>query len=328
MPELMKVIRREGWSENAPGGEEIERTDVKCPYFPDQPVYDSSVTDNQRASFDPTANRRGDIQALSLGRGWYCIDYAFRMTAVPTFRNDWGWNLVGPEVHDSGLPQATIQPQVLPYSTVGPQGTQTPYRRSDLPPGGLRYFLDANAGKAPHRYFDLGPAPVGVTDDAWGGFRMVFNYTEQTDGVIRVFRHDPEDDVWVLMVTVNGPTVDGKAPGGWIKIANYSREAWVDGLQRVQTAGRVYKMANGSDLPPYPEYQLEEEPPPPPPPSDTPCDEVRAQLALTLAEMDELEGDVVELEGIVAEVTIERDAARGERDAHLARLVQIHALSA
>lgn len=324
---LIKTISRAGWSHNAPGGTAIDRTDIECPYFPGQPVYESTSNDGQRASWDPPENRRNDIQANAtgpqFGYGVFCVDYAFRMTAVPTFRSgEWGWNMIGFEVHDNGLPQATIQPNVLPCTVSGAQGTSNPRRDPAMADGTLRYFLDANAGLAAHRYFDLGPAPVGTDDAAWdrGIVRMVFRYTDATNGYIKVFREG------VLVRTVLGVTV-AKSPDGYGKVCNYSREAYVDGVQQYQIAGRIYQCDSDTDLPPMP-TRVQPDPPPVPDPTPTPVEtlaEVQAQRDALALQVYALTGELATRVLQVGTLTTERDAARASADDLAAQVLTLEA---
>ena len=292
MPTLLTTISRSGWSFNAPGGTAIDRTDITCPFFPGLVVYETSCNDNQRASFDPLANRRSDIQYGHLGEGVYCIDYAMSWRSYPQFRvGEWGWKDVGPEIHDT-LNQSPIQPNVLPCTTTGAQGTSTPRINAALGmPGSLRYFMDANAGRGPHRYYDLGP--VGAIGE-WVGYRLLFNYTsDASKGFIKVWRNG------VLVLTLFDATI-AKTPAGWFKIANYSREAYVDGIQSYDIAGKLYSCTSEADVPAMPTAGG---PPPPPPPPDPPVTYTQAQYDAVVAERDSARA-------LAIQAAADRDAAQ------------------
>jgi hypothetical protein len=291
VPEFLYNISRAGWSHNTPGGSAIDRTDIECPYFPGQPVYESACTDGQRASFDPPENRRNDIQRGSLPAGFYCVDFAWRYLNIPTFASgEWGWNLVGPEVHDNEN-QSPIQPQVLPSSGTGSQGTTTPRRNPDLPEGEPRYFMDANASRGPHRYFDLGPAPR-----EWEVFRLLFHYTDSSSGRLLVYRGDNAELVLDLLDQT------AISPAGWWKVANYAREALVNGLSLFQMAGRIYRCASLDDVPPYPTLAGEPEPEPEPEPTPTP--EPTMNISISTDDFGQFTVTLDDPDGLVTEVIV------------------------
>jgi hypothetical protein len=244
------------WSVN-PGCVGVSVVSDPCPYFPGEPVYQQQLLDGQRASFDPTANERNDLQAGGITRGAdRGFEIGIKFTAFPSNLSSAIWWLIpGPmEVHGSGLPQAVIQPECRVSAGVGAQGTGTPRQSSSLPAGEPRLFMDANSGSNTKRFYDMGPAVL----NGWTYLRCHFRLSTGGDGYIRIYR----DGDTSPRVSISGQTTAGS--GDYYKLPNYSN-AGLSGPRTFRWCGA--REWNGlmpnrftGDIPP----------PPPPPPASEP----------------------------------------------------------
>lgn len=216
MAQVLRTLNTSAnWSVN-PGCPGVTTTTDTCPYFPGETVYQQVLVDGVRATFDPTANERNDLQAGGITRGAdRAVECAFKLISYPSNLSSAIWHLIGfiPEVHGNNLPQAVIQPQIRVSTGVGTQGIgNTLNRNSSLPAGEPRLWIDTNAGQEPHRYYDCGPVAL----DTWVYARMHFRLSTGTDGYIKLYR----DDDTSPRVNITGVATTG-GTGDYYKEPNY-----------------------------------------------------------------------------------------------------------
>jgi hypothetical protein len=178
------------------------------------PVNRHLCFDGQRLSYtgENGTTERADLQDGNVVRGLNCFEISIRMYQFPTNLGSIQWWLVGPEIHGVSLNQAPVQPQVFNSWGTGSQGTSSAFRNTSLPAGEPRFWMDANAGRGPHRYWDLGPAVIGQ----WNYFRYNMNFTNSTtSGFLEVWKGADR----IFRIT---DATTAEASGGYWKLPNYS----------------------------------------------------------------------------------------------------------
>ena len=266
MPDIRKALLSiASWGANFDGGHARwpeSHTQLPASERPpweaeDVPVNRHLCFDGQRLSYsgEDGKTERSDLSDGSVVRGPNCFEISLRLHQLPTNIADAWWWLVGPEIHGNSLTQAPIQPQILKATGTGAQGTGARNKNSALGEGDIRYFMDANAGRGPHRYWDLGPALVG----AWVYFRynMVFSSSSSASPFLEVYRGAER------VMRVDDLTT-AEVSGGYWKLPNYSNSG-VAGTRGYDWCGaRIWDGLcpdrSAGVTPPPP-------PPPPPPPS-------------------------------------------------------------
>lgn len=177
------------------------------------PVNRHLCNDGQRLSYtgENGSTERSDLQDGNVVRGLNCFEISIKMVQYPTNLSSAWWWLIGPEIHGVSLNQAPIQPQVLYSTGTGAQGTGSRNRNSAYPAGEPRYFMDANAGRGPHRYWDMGPMVL----NEWTYWRFNMNFTSGSGGFLEAWRGSQR------MMRVDDQTT-AESSGGYWKLPNYS----------------------------------------------------------------------------------------------------------
>ncbi len=203
---LVKNLSRASYWERENGGS-LKELAEKGPG--NEPVLRSTLVDGQTGAGSAAPNERNDLTGGTVPLGsirwmtWY-----ERFVRMPTTNLD-RWQVIGPsEIHGNRLPQATAMPEVGP---------------------GKRRRLNANAGRATTRYFDLGRIVVG----RWSRYKFGVHYTQGSNGWLELWKDG------VRVMRASGPTTTEASNGYW-KFGHY-RNADINGTSIYDVSGvRIY----------------------------------------------------------------------------------------
>jgi hypothetical protein len=204
------------------------------------------LVDGQTGAGSVMPNERSDGQlgGFPLNTDRWVVWYE-RFIEMPTTSLD-RWQVVGPEIHG---PNVSPFDQALLMLEVGPD---------------KRRRLNANAGRASVRYFDLGPIELGRVYT----YKMHVRLSAGSDGLIEIWQDG------VKKVTITGPTIFQATSGSYWKEANY-RNANIDGpMTHDFSSLRIYDGdpgGFGGGVAPPPAPAPDPAPAPAPDPAPTPA---------------------------------------------------------